>query len=193
MNHEIDDMFYYIVESVKKTKPKEIIEFEKRENIVLNFLPKKTKVFGRAFLKEVFSIDNDRLLILIGHLYLENILIEIIKKKFKNIDKLEESGIINSFYKKVRLLESQNYLGEDIVNDLLFINEIRNKFVHNLKYHINQIDMFKFYHMKRFKGYIEMKNKKALIAFNRLVIKQTFMYLLFKFTKKYRFIHLMDV
>ena len=193
MKSDIDDMHYYLVESVKQLKPKDIVNFQNTEEWVSYFLPKTTKVFGRAFLKEIFDSENDRLLVLMGHLYLENILVEIIKHKFKNIDKLEKSGITNSFYKKVKLLESQNYLSEDIVTDIIFINEIRNKFVHNLKYTLDEIDIFRFFHMTRFRDYLEIKNKKARMAFNKLLIKLTFMYLLFKLSKKHRFIHLMNV
>ena len=57
MNSDIDDMHYYLVESVKQLKPKDIVNFQNTEKWVSYFLPKKTKVFGRAFLKEIFNSE----------------------------------------------------------------------------------------------------------------------------------------
>lgn len=193
MKRDVQEIFDAVVGAVKMFKPKEIIKFEQGQDNTVNLLPKKTKILGRAFLKEIFSTKDNRLLILVGHLYLENFLIEIIKHKFKNYEELEKSKIIDGFYKKVKLLESQGYLTEDIVNDLLMINGIRNKFVHNLNYQINRIDVFKFYHLKIYKNYLNIKNKEALKSFNRLIIKQVFFWSLIKLTQRYRFIHLMNV
>ncbi|GEM_PF-5142446 len=45
------------------------------------FLPNKTKIMGVSFLKDITEIEDHRLLILMSHLYFENFIEEIIKKR----------------------------------------------------------------------------------------------------------------
>ena len=48
--------------------------------LLKQFSPNRTKIMGRAILKDIIETEDHRLLILLSHMYFENFIEEIIKK-----------------------------------------------------------------------------------------------------------------
>lgn len=93
----------------KKVKQERFIDAENAFELIFSKMyPKKTKILFIAFRKDTFIHKDCRLLMIIGHLYLEIFINKIIEKHFKNIESLEKHGLINTFYKKVKLLETSS-------------------------------------------------------------------------------------
>ncbi|WMJ89437.1 hypothetical protein [Anaerocolumna sp. MB42-C2] len=90
------------------------------------------------YVSETYS---DREFIFIkGHLYLEGIMSELIKKLYPNPNSL--NNIDNSFFKKVKLIRAVNGITDEMEKLLLEVNSIRNKMAHNLHYKLSFDDFF---------------------------------------------------
>ncbi len=95
------------------------------------FLPKSSNLLVNNFISDILTLrSNLRNLVIISHLYFENIIDGLIETNFKNPQAFDNFN----FYNKIKVLESQKVLDDDIMNYLLLINNIRNKFAHNLDY-----------------------------------------------------------
>jgi hypothetical protein len=80
---------------------------------------------------------NDKLyLILRGHLYIENELIDLIDGYIPNAQKLDLKKM--SFYNKSKLALSLNLVDEETLKALLDLNDIRNNYAHNLRYQVSE-------------------------------------------------------
>lgn len=75
-----------------------------------------------------------------GHLYLEALMTEIIKKTYKDSDSALEIG--KMFYNKIKLLKAIGIIDKDMENLLLEINKIRNKMAHNMEYRLSFDDLY---------------------------------------------------
>jgi uncharacterized protein YutE (UPF0331/DUF86 family) len=97
------------------------------------FLPKSSNLLINNFIYDILTLrSNLRNLVILSHLYFENIIDGLIEKNFKNPQAFDNFN----FYNKIKVLESQKVLDDDIMKYLLFVNNIRNKFAHNLDYDI---------------------------------------------------------
>ena len=84
------------------------------------------------FLSYVFEQDETSV-VLKAHLYLEQVINEVIKKFTKNPE-----GFLNeTFHKKIIFLYSIGAISKDFSNRLAVINNIRNKFSHNFEYKLS--------------------------------------------------------
>ena len=121
--------------SLMKKDHKWIEEFLLKQGVgfLKQFLPQKTKVMSRAFLKDIIDTKETRLLILIAHLYLENFLDEIIKNRVKR-----PNNILNFRYlsAKLNIIYSFGILDEQLYKEILFFNTLRNKYSHDLTFDI---------------------------------------------------------
>ena len=155
--------------------------------------PKNSTILGRNFLKEVTIEDNPRLLVIKGHLFLELYINEILNRNVKNFDKLEKYGILNTFFKKIRYLESQEILDNLETSHLLTLNSLRNKFAHDVYQSLDRFDIHDFEYIKmNFSSSFKTKIKKNKIELNRIILKNLFLWFVFRLTKKFRFLHLLD-
>ncbi|MBZ9572084.1 hypothetical protein KJA15_02035 [Patescibacteria group bacterium] len=103
-------------------------------------LPKSSIFLVNKFITNLLTQPpNMRNIVIITQLYFENIIDEIITNKFPN-----PKAIINFyFYNKVKIIEASGLLKTGSLNYLLFVNNIRNKFAHDIDYEIPDSDFIK--------------------------------------------------
>ncbi|MCK4928970.1 MAG: hypothetical protein KAR76_04455, partial [Methanosarcinales archaeon] len=128
MNEKIDEKFDVIFEDLSQINAKELKKMLGSD--LISLFPEKSKVLSTNYFKDIFATEDTRTLILIIHLYLEHIISAIIKEKFVNYEEILKFGL----FQKVKILRAADIITENISNDILYINSIRNKFAHKLNY-----------------------------------------------------------
>jgi hypothetical protein len=78
-----------------------------------------------------------------GHLYIENIMAELIKKVYH--DSIAALEIGKMYYKKVKLLKAIGAISSELEALLLGINQVRNKMAHQLHYRITFEECFELF------------------------------------------------
>ena len=170
-------------EWIKESKLDDYIIFLKQ------FLPNKTKIMGRAFLKDITEIEDHRLLILMSHLYFENFIEEIIKKRLNY-----SSRTLNlSFFNKLEILYASKIFDDFFYSELRFINNLRNSYAHNLSFDILDYNFDKsprLKNLKILKKYHAKRSKRKLYNF---IIRMYLISILFALSHDFREIHLLDM
>jgi hypothetical protein len=143
-------------------------------------------VLGAEFIKYIYDDKNPISLTLKSHLFLENFLDEIIRKKFKKPEILFKRREI-TFSVKIDLLYAGNHLTEDLYNDITRVNSLRNKFAHNLHCDIADYDITRFKFMEDIKKIraIKVETKRAV---NTYYLRLAYHYLILRLTNKYQFL-----
>ena len=101
------------------------------------FLPKNSYYLVTNFISDILNLESNlRNLVIISHLYFENIIDELLRDNFVNPEAFNNF----TFYSKMKVIESQDILNTDTLKFLLFVNKIRNKFAHNLDYDLPDSD-----------------------------------------------------
>ena len=187
MNENIDEKFDVIFEDLSQMNAKDLKKI--LGSNLTSLFPEKSKVLSTNYFKDLFAIEDTRTLILIIHLYLEHIINAIIKEKFVNYKEILDFR----FYQKVKILRAADIITDNISNDILYINSIRNKFAHNLNYDASLIDISKFSKLaqiNKMKKYI-MKSYQRIYNHFMLIIYCE--YLLMKLSEDFPLIHLLNV
>lgn len=153
-----------------------------------NFLPKKTKIMGRAFLKDVIEIEDHRLLILISHLYFENFIEEIIKKRLNYSSRTLNS----SFSQKLELLHTSEIIDEFYYSELKFINNLRNSYAHNLSFDVLDYDFNNSPELKSLKILQKYRSKRAKTKLYNFIIRIYLTYIFFALSHDFKEIHLLN-
>ncbi len=115
--------------ALKDISIKEYSTLETNLLTIAGLLPKKSKSLSMNFLKKIFSTNDNIILILLGHLYIERLLNEIIIK----VDSLAQSrgnDKLNTFYKKIIFLKKEKIIEDNIADDIIIMNVLRNCFAH---------------------------------------------------------------
>jgi hypothetical protein len=96
--------------------------------------------------KELDKIDDaiksqpeELILILQAHLFVENIIDEILCSILKRGDILTENNL--SFYQKLLVIQASGIIESYLIDILKRLNNIRNKFSHQLQYHLSEKDI----------------------------------------------------
>lgn len=153
-----------------------------------HFLPNETKIMSVSFLKDVTEIKEHRLLILMSHLYFENFIEKIIKKRLEYSSRTLKS----SFFSKLKLLYESKIIDDFYYHELRFINNLRNNYAHDLNfdildYNFDESPILK--DLKILKKYSAKRSKRKLYNF---VIRMHLIYILFALSHDYKEIHLLD-
>lgn len=142
---------------------------------------------GSEFLRKIYDETDPLSLVVKAHLFIENFLDEIIRKKFRN-----SQVILNkqdfTFSLKLDVLKSKNYLDEKLYSDILLLNRLRNKFAHNLFYDLADFDISKFYYCDELYGRVKTNTREAKRVLNLHMLRLILYHLLIRLTKKYSFI-----
>jgi hypothetical protein len=101
-----------------------------------NIASKISDTFINDFLGYLFTNDETGMVLKV-HLYIEQKLDELVRVIFPNPDSI----LKYPFSRKVSILNSMEVLGERSYNNLLVINNIRNKFSHKLGYKLSKNDL----------------------------------------------------
>ena len=90
------------------------------------------------FYDKHIAANNDILsIVLKTHLFIENLIDEIIEKVF-----VKPKEIVNSkFFFKVQIIEALGIVPTNIINKIKTLNTIRNRFAHNINYRITLKDI----------------------------------------------------
>ena len=131
--------------------------FDKFLLMLKQFLPKKTKIMGTAFLKDISEIKDLRLLILLSHLYFENFIDEIIRKRLDSSSKILDF----SFIIKLEILHASKIVDDFLYSELRFINNLRNNYAHTLYFDILSYNFDKSPAIKNLKVLNKYRSKRA--------------------------------
>ncbi|MCK4328031.1 MAG: hypothetical protein KAW41_06235 [Candidatus Diapherotrites archaeon] len=113
-----------------------ILTSEATQDIIRSRLPKKTRVLGRKFFKDVLEIQNTLHLVLVMHLYFERFLDAIITKRLKNPKRLLDER----YYLKLEIISALGILDNELYRELKFVNYLRNQYAHRLDYTMEDLE-----------------------------------------------------
>lgn len=186
--HESFEIQKSVLRSFKSEK--KLVNFIKKMNDKEKKLIIKTSYkdpLGSEFLRRIYTENTPRNLVLESHLFIENFLDKIIKEKFsKSHHILNDSRF--TFYLKLQILRSKNYVDSKLYGDILHFNELRNKFVHDLFYDISKFDMTKFHYCDGFYKNIKIKSNDTKREVNLHILKIVLSNLLYRITSKHSYI-----
>lgn len=143
-------------------KSMEIQESGSRELIELTIIKGP---LGSEFLRKIYDETDPLSLVIKAHLFVENFLNEIIREKFRNSELIPERKDF-IFSLKLDILRSKNCLDEKLYLDISKLNNLRNKFVHDLFYDISNFDMSTFYYCDGLYNRVPIKSKESKRVIN---------------------------
>lgn len=155
--------------------------------IINNFFPRKSKSLSRNFWKDVVEITEPRLLVITGHLYLDYILERYLANKINvtNDKKIQYMG----FKRKLEQVDKHNELDDKLYKTLVALNNLRNRFSHDIFYRIEKWEAEEIPYISENKIQ-KPKRKNLLINFNICILKITFLATLIVLTENEKWIHL---
>ncbi len=181
-----------VFESLKKLKLKELHKTETSlEKLFEVLLPKKSKILSRIIEKKIFSSYDSMNIVLVAHLFIERLLNEILDKKLIDFTLLHQNGFFNTFYKKILFLKTQGLINE-IADDILLFNNLRNKFAHKLNYDIYDFDFNSFIIIKKTRSERIIKFKRYKNMYYRILVKLIFFSIELELYNQYDFLYLID-
>ncbi|KAB2940620.1 MAG: hypothetical protein MPEBLZ_00085 [Candidatus Methanoperedens nitroreducens] len=153
------------------------------------FLPKKTKIMGTAFLKDIVEIKDHRLLILLSHLYFENFINEIIRKRLNSSSKILDM----SFSTKLEILRATKIFDDFYYSELRFINNLRNMYAHNLYFDVLNYNFDKSLAIKSLKVLDKYRSKRAKRKLCDFILRIYLIYLVLIFSKNFKETNFLDI
>lgn len=187
------DFITIVIEDLKSKKQKEFGIHEKTvKSLIAAIQPKQSKISGTNLVKRIYGYDDELNIVLVGHLYLERYLNEILNVNIANFEELVKKGKYNSFHKKATYIITKNISEKQLINDILIFNRLRNKFAHKLNYNIIDFDIFQFSFLNKYSTEFAIKNKNTKRELNRILLRHSIYHLFRSLTKAHRFLHLID-
>lgn len=141
---------------------------------------------GSHFLGLVHTEEDPLVLALKSHLFVEAFIDDIIKSKFR-YPKAILGNRDFTFSMKVSVLYSRNYLSEDLYKDILLLNNLRNKYAHNLSFNIAEFDVSRFKYCDTLAN-LETRNNEIRELVNIKVFRWVAFCLLMRLTEKFPFL-----
>jgi hypothetical protein len=170
----------------RRRSERELIRYLKSKEFV--FTGKPFESYLGAYYLEYIGDEKDPLnLTLKSHLYIENFLEEILKKKFKN-SLLLLSNRDFTFALKLDVLHAKNYLDEKLYKDIRLLNRLRNKFAHDLAFDIAAFDMTQFCYCEDLYQRVRVKSQEARRLVNISIFRNVLWELFLRLIKKHKFI-----
>lgn len=189
----MDEYITEILNNLKLLKIKDYHDHEVTiDTIFGRLMPKKSKILSRNIKKRVFESKDSMNIVIVIHLYFERMLNEILDKELKDYSNLQKEGLFNSFYKKIIFLKTQCLINNDIANDLIVFNKLRNKFAHKLNYELCEFDFFEFTCFKSNKNQLIVKRKADRNIFNRILIKHFFIWIEYQMLQQHSILFLIN-
>lgn len=164
-------------------------KFDSWRLMLRQFLPKKTKILGTAFLKDIVEIKDPRLLILLSHLYFENFINEIIRKRLDSPSRILDMP----FSTKLEILRATKIFDEFFYSELRFINTIRNMYAHNLYFDFLNYNFDKSPLIKSLKVLDKYRSKRVKRKLCDFILRIYLIYLVVIVTENFRETMLLDV
>ena len=163
----------------------ELLSWLREYGFRIPFEPNKDQV--GADLIRLLQQETDPLnLVLRAHLYLENLLEAILRRRFPNPELLLKNRDF-TFSMKLDVLRAKNYLDVHSYNDIKKVNAIRNKFAHELHYDFAAVDFTSFSYCE-YADELRIKDREVRLAVNLYLFKHVILWLLAQLTKRYSFL-----
>lgn len=159
-----------------------------RDTLTIVNMPKNSKSLGNNLLKEIFSINESRLLVITGHLYFDYILEKMLDQEPNNFTVRQRE----SFHAKLEFLASRGKFDANTYQCLQAINRLRNMFAHNIFFDIVDWDPKLVPYTEQFNLKIP-KRKHFLRAFNIVLLRMTFFAVYFILVDQNTWLYLEDV
>jgi hypothetical protein len=167
-----------------ETEP-ELLDWLQRNGFRLAVEPNDELV--GAHLLRLLADETDPLsLVLRAHLYLENLLEVILRKKFPRAELLLKNRDF-TFSMKVDLLRAKNYLDAPVYQDIKRVNAIRNKFAHELRFDFVGIDFSQFTYCE-YLADLKLTDPSVRVAVNVYMFKNIVFWLLAQLTKRHPYL-----
>jgi len=152
------------------------------------FSPKKSRGLTSNLIKDVHSVAEPRLLVLVGHLYFDYILGKMLDREPNNLTQRQKE----SFYAKLEFLNRRGKFDHQTYECLTVINRLRNSFAHNIFYDLtkwnpNALPYFQQYALRA------PKRKGLLVAFNTILLRLSYLALLEVLLENNRWLYLEDI
>ena len=186
----LSEKFISIFALMGGIKPSHYAVAPEQLKVINNFLPQKSKSLSRNFWKDVVEIIEPRLLVITGHLYLDYILERYLvnKTQIKNEKKIQCMG----FKKKLEQVNKHNELDRNLYTTLVALNNLRNRFSHDIFYRIERWEAEEIPYISGNKIQ-KPRRKDLLINFNIYALKITFLATLIMLTENEKWIHLENI
>jgi hypothetical protein len=152
------------------------------------FSPKKSKALTTNLVKDVNSVNEPRLLTLIGHLYFDHVLGKMLDREPNGLTQRQKE----SFYAKLEFLNGRGKFDGQTYECLTEINRLRNSFAHDIFYDLTKWNPTAIPYVQQYKLRVP-KRKGLLRAFNLIVLRLSFFALLDVLTQQNRWLYLEDV
>lgn len=153
-------------------------------NLIADFMPQKSQLIIRNLLKDIYSTEEPRLLVIIGHLYFDNLLFKMLDRETHTLNQRQQE----SFYSKLEFLNGLGKFDNETYITLTAINRLRNRFAHDIFHKIDDWDPTLIPYTQKYNLKIP-KQKALLIAFNILLLRMTFFSLVINLSDQHRWLY----
>lgn len=186
VNSEID-FFNLLFPILSKFKPTDYANFNEKLKTLNKRFPKKSKTLTGNYFKDIININEPRLLVIIGHLYIDYLLSKYISKndpsiRQKRIDRMR-------FKQKLEYVNKNNLISKNNYETMDSLNKLRNQFAHDIFYTIENWNAKTIPYVVENNLHIP-KRKDLLKQFNIAIIKTAFQVILVQMTKTADWINL---
>ena len=152
---------------------------------LVSLLPKRSIGLSTNLLKEIFRISDPRLLALRGHLYFDHILTRMLERQLEHNSRL-------TFAQKVTKLHALGSLSRREATTLRELNKLRNAFAHQAFYDFVAWDPSDIPFVVE-QPLRSPRRRDLLVAFKTVLLRLTFMCLLFELYETHRWVYLEDI
>jgi len=159
-----------VIDSLNEINEKDYPKIENMIDVsIQSMMPEKSKVLSRNLKKKIFGQQDFLQIVLTGHLYIERLINEILSKELNGFNQL--GNLFNTFYKKVSFIRSESILNESLCDDILLLNNLRNKYAHRLNYDICIFNIFDFSYLQEYRNNVDIRYKKNKKIAYRVFVK----------------------
>ena len=188
MTKELEKVIANSSLAFKKSTKKQIEQFLLSPSLFSSVMPKKSKTFFRNFVKIIFEIESHRELILVTNLCFEKMTDTIISKV---IDMSKDLPFL-TYNSKLKLLCAIEKMHKNLSSDLIHINQLRNKFAHNLFFDLGKMDLKKLSALKELDKKIIYRYKIPKSKINAFFLRLAILIIYDKLCHEYRYLHLLN-
>lgn len=154
----------------------------------VDLLPKRSKALGTNLIKDVMKIEESRLLVITGHLYLDYILYRMLAIQ----GNVQATQADESFSRRLKLITGHGWMLPDHVAAMKELNQLRNRFAHDVFFDFASWDPSSIPYFARCAW--RRPNRRYLrLAFNKTVVRLTFVSLLIEMSCRHDWLNLEDV
>ena len=154
----------------------------------VEFLPRTSSALTTNVVKDVMAIDEPRLLVITGHLYLDYILHRLlVVQGGRPSNQMQES-----FSRRLKKVEDRGWLRTDHIYTMREINRLRNRFAHDIFYDLADWDPASIPYFAR-RTWRRPVRRHLLAAFNKNIFRLAIFSLLVEVSHQHQWLYLEKV